>query len=387
MVIDRCDLRLHLQMNDPDGNELRHQSTLRKHGQFIIKKLNRVWSIDGHDNLSRFGFEIYGCIDAYSQYIIWCYMGHSNRSQISVSKQYLETVCTMGKFPKRIRSDMGRELALLFASHLSLRRTDKSDLPFHKAYSFGTSIKNQRIEAWWNLLANGQTDNWRTLFGGLEDRGLFDGGNIDTLCLQHIYMTMLRTHIHTFVQTHNTHRIRRQKQHEHYLPTSIPVNMYQYPKPRARDYGSPPNPETIAALEHSQHLDKYDLDEYIPSTTRKILNDLLSAKGLPIMYSWQDDHVYAYGELRVAVWNSINAGGKIDILLPPRKPEEWIAQHEANIEAAQGENLGVMDLSLTDDEELEEFNKSVVHDDDEYEDHELYNSENEDDGIVLDIMG
>jgi len=162
--------------------------------------------------------------------------------------------------------------------------------------------------------------------------------------------------------------------------------MYQYSTPGGRDYGSPHNPETIAALEHSQPLDQYDLDEYIPSTTQKILNDL-RAKGLPITYSWQDDYVDAFGELHVAVWNFINAGGKIEILLHPRKPEDSIAKHEANIEAARGENLGVMDLGLTDDEELEEFNESVVHDNDEYEDYELDNSENEDDGIVLDIMG
>ena len=113
----------------------------------------------------------------------------------------------------------------------------------------------------------------------------------------------------------------------------------------------------------------------------------VTAKGLPITYSWHDDHVYAYGELSVAVWNFIHAGGNIEILLPPRKPEEWIAKHEANIEAARGDNLGVMDLGLSDDVELEEFNESVVHDDDEYEDHELDNSEKEDDGIVLDSMG
>jgi len=95
---------------------------------------------------------------------------------------------------------------------------------------------------------------------------------------------MLQTHIHTFIQTYNTYRIRRQTQHEHYLPTAIPVNMYEYSKPGARDYGSPPNPETIAALEHSQHLNKHDLDKYIPSTTWRILNNLLSAKGLPITY-------------------------------------------------------------------------------------------------------
>jgi len=49
MIIVRHDLRLHLQMNNPDGNELWRQSTLRKCGQFIVKGPNRVWSIDGHD--------------------------------------------------------------------------------------------------------------------------------------------------------------------------------------------------------------------------------------------------------------------------------------------------------------------------------------------------
>jgi len=82
---------------------------------------------------------------------------------------------------------MYRELALLCASHLSLRQTDEPDLLFHEAYCFGTSTKNQRIEAWWNLFANLPTDSWHTLIGGVEDRGLFDGGNIDKLCPQHIY--------------------------------------------------------------------------------------------------------------------------------------------------------------------------------------------------------
>jgi hypothetical protein len=163
--------------------------------------------------------------------------------------------------------------------------------------------------------------------------------------------------------------------------------MHQYAKPGTRDYASTPNPETIAALEHSQHLDKYDLDKYIPLTTPKILNELLSANGLPLMYSWQDDHRYTYGELCVVVWNCINAGVKIEIQLPTPKPQEWIAKHEANIAAARGENLGVMDLGLTNDEELEEFNESVVHNDDEFEVHDLNLSENEVDGIVLDIMG
>jgi hypothetical protein len=46
-----------------------------------------------------------------------------------------------------------------------------------------------------------------------------------------------------------------------------------------------------------------------------------------------------------------------------------------------------MDLGLTDDEELEEFKKCEVHDNDEYEYYELDHSENEDDGVELNIMG
>jgi hypothetical protein len=164
------------------------------------------------------------------------------------------------------------------------------------------------------------------------------------------------------------------------------VYINQYSQPGAHDYGSPPNPETITGLKHSQHPIEDDLDEYIPSTTWKILNNLLSTKWLPITYSWQDSHDYAYGELRVAVWNFINAGGKIEIVLPPRKPVERIAKYEANIEPARGEHLGVVDLGLTDDEELEEFNESVDHDDDEYEDHNLDNSENIDNGNVLNTI-
>jgi len=120
MVVDRRDLRLHLQMNDPHGNELRRQSPIPKRGQFIVMGPNRVLSIDGHEKLKCFGFEIYECIDAYSRYIIWRYVGHSNQTQISVSKHYLQTARTRGNFPKLIRSDMGREFALLCASHLFL---------------------------------------------------------------------------------------------------------------------------------------------------------------------------------------------------------------------------------------------------------------------------
>ena len=78
--------------------------------EFYIQGPNRVLSIDGHDKLSRFGFEIYGAIDAYSRYIVWCYIGISNRTAVSVNKQYLRFVRNTMHIPQVIRSDKGNIL-------------------------------------------------------------------------------------------------------------------------------------------------------------------------------------------------------------------------------------------------------------------------------------
>ena len=59
-----------MQKVDPVGIELRTKGLAQKRGQFMIKGPKRVWSIDGHDKLSRLGFQIYGAIDAYSRYMV-----------------------------------------------------------------------------------------------------------------------------------------------------------------------------------------------------------------------------------------------------------------------------------------------------------------------------
>src|SRR5207302_5352440 len=127
----------------------------------------------------------------------------------------------------------------------ALRRAQNPELPLIKAYFYGISTKNQRIESWWNLLANTQTDTWRNLFTDLEKSGYFDGGSIDIICLQYIYMKMIRTHIQTFIQVHNTYRIRCQRNREHYLPTERPNKLYNYPPTGIQDYGTAPDPQVV----------------------------------------------------------------------------------------------------------------------------------------------
>jgi len=92
-------------------------ATSRWRKEYLVKGPNLVFSIAGHDTLSRFGFEIYGAIDAYSCYIVWCYVAISNRTAVSVNKQYLGLIRHTLHMPMVIRSDKGNyNLLLLYPS-------------------------------------------------------------------------------------------------------------------------------------------------------------------------------------------------------------------------------------------------------------------------------
>jgi hypothetical protein len=78
---------------------------------------NFLWCLDGHDKLVQYGIEIYAAVDAYSRKIIWFYCGDSNRTPISVLKQYLKAVKAVGVCP---RTDKGTETILLADCHFSL---------------------------------------------------------------------------------------------------------------------------------------------------------------------------------------------------------------------------------------------------------------------------
>ena len=368
---------------DPIGVEARTRCQIRKRGQFMVKGPNRVWSIDGHDKLSRFGFQIYAAIDAYSRYIVWCYIGHSNRTAISVNKQYLATVGSIKLIPKLIRSDKGGETTLLCNSHLALRRAANSQLPLSKAYSYGTSTKNQRIESWWNLLANAQTDTWRNLFTDLERQGYFDGGSIDVICMQYVYMKMIRTHVQTFVQVHNTHRIRRQRNREHYLPTGQPCQLYHYPPDGVKDYGSVPNPDILKALE--QQVTSYSLDQYLTESTEFQCRQLLHAGGYRTEFSFQDNHQEAYIFLRQAVSQYVEQGGlNIVVLEPPIGADEWITVQQ-RYEQEAGGPPNEFRLDLTDDEKEEVFDEDEIIDTDGMENNEELLEDFLDDGFILNI--
>ena len=132
---------------DPEGIKRRRNDLQRTRGDFSVPGPNHLWSINGHDKLSFWGFQIYAGIDAYSRYITWIYYGNSNQTGLSVLRQYLDTLKSENKQPRFIRSDKGGETTLLAAAHHALYMKYNPAAPIRDCYWYGTSTSNQRIEA------------------------------------------------------------------------------------------------------------------------------------------------------------------------------------------------------------------------------------------------
>ena len=252
---------------------------------------------------------------------------------------------------------------LLAESHLTLRRANRPELPFTKAYSYGKSTKNQRIEAWWNILTEAQTQEWKIYFAKLEAEGYFDGGETDKSCLQFLYMHMIRSHIHRFIEIHNSHPIRFQRNREHYLPTGQPYLMYYYPE-SGKNYHEKIDERVLAALE--KEVENYDLDEYLPETTCRLYERLLKEGGYPNVFIYSDPrHKDAYIYLRDRVSQYIADGNEVQLVSRPAGAAEWIAANTTHeIEIHRGSIIGqpsdtFMQLVPTDDED-EEHSEAVT---------------------------
>jgi transposase InsO family protein len=80
-----------LRLVDMDGLEARRRHRLQRR-IFHADGPDQVWSVDGHDKLSRWGFPIHGCNDVYSRYLIWLRVGESNHDPRYILAYYLDAV-------------------------------------------------------------------------------------------------------------------------------------------------------------------------------------------------------------------------------------------------------------------------------------------------------
>jgi hypothetical protein len=349
--LTREDVRNIVRELDPDAVRARDRREDRRRRRFTVKGPNRYWSADGHDKLAYFGFQIYGIIDAYSRMIIGVFVGVSNRTQIAVLAFFLHCIRLHNCFPKKLRTDKGSETLLMASAQVKLRRQEKGeDLPFAKAYTFGPSTKNQRIEAWWNTLASGQTESWKRFFESLHEADLFDGeSKYDLMAIRFVYMEHLRKHIQNFVTLHNIATIRPQRLRADYLRDGVPEELY-YCHWDVRDYGTVPTGATEELLaQFEDDLKPYDFTVYQTPQVKELCEELLEVAGLT--YSFEkfkpgldQPHVTAYRYLRRALREYEEVTGIVlENIEPPRGGEQWFAgmqEAEEELERAIRENRG-----------------------------------------------
>ena len=196
---------------------------------------------------------------------------------------------------------------------LRFRRYNNPNLPFRKAYLFGKSTRNIRIESWWSQLISSQTAPWKAYFEQLKGEGHFDGSEIDKNYLQFLYIDELRHQIYSFVEVHNTHTIWNQRNHD-YLPTGKPFMMYKYPADGVQNYISEPNQPLLKHLQ--AEVQDWDPNQYITPEVEQFCIECLVKGGfqprelMDFSHS-NNEHKLAYIYLKDEMLKFLQGGGTL----------------------------------------------------------------------------
>lgn len=129
-----------LQEMDPEGYERRRRGELKRRA-YTNPGPNYYWHIDGYNKLKPDRFAIHGCIDGYSQKVIWLRLDRTNNNPVVIARYYMDAVKEYGGCPQKLRSDCGTENGLVAAAQCFFIGSDL-------AHIYGTSPHNQRIEGW-----------------------------------------------------------------------------------------------------------------------------------------------------------------------------------------------------------------------------------------------
>ncbi|EDO35081.1 predicted protein [Nematostella vectensis] len=122
---------------------------------------NWCWHIDGHDKLKKYGFAIHAAIDGFSRRILWCHNDSTNNDPVYIAKYYYDFVV----------ENQGLMLGRKTASWQVVKCTWKAQI----SHDYGTSMKNQRIEAYWSIQRHRNSIFWEQLFKAFVTLAMFPG--------------------------------------------------------------------------------------------------------------------------------------------------------------------------------------------------------------------
>ena len=201
-------VRLALQVIDPQGVEMRRKHRLKRRKYFSLGP-NEIWHIDGNDKLKPFGFCIHGAIDGFSRKMLWLKVSESNKDPEIIVSYYINALKKLSGAPRKIRADRGTENVHICSSQRFLRRHHIDACAGEKSFQYGRSVSNQRIESWWSYLKKDTLEVWVNYFKDLRDQGLYnDTDNLNVEALKFCFYGCLQTDLDDTFEYWNNHRIR-----------------------------------------------------------------------------------------------------------------------------------------------------------------------------------
>src|SRR6266566_4553639 len=163
-----------------DSVHTRRDRLQQRRGGWTCPGPNYSWSIDGYRKLAPYGFEIYAGIDAYSRFIPWFYVGVCSGTAWNVFAQYINVVANGGYLPLLLSADRGSETPLVAGAHYYLSAAvrdgpspvqrqrpsnpleqDGTGLHFKDCFVYCKSLRNIKIESWWDKMNRGRAIVWR----------------------------------------------------------------------------------------------------------------------------------------------------------------------------------------------------------------------------------
>nr|XP_022287685.1 uncharacterized protein LOC111100282 isoform X2 [Crassostrea virginica] len=268
MNITRSISREIVKFLDAEGVKRRKQRRLRRR-QYFSKGPNFVWHLDGYDKLKPYGISIHGCIDGFSRRVIWLEADVTNKRPEVIAEYYLDAIQNLNGIPQKIRADPGTENGIIATFHAFMKRDNN-------AVTLGSSTSNQRIERFWGLLRQMKADFWIHHFKGLMfDDLLRPGDPLHILCVQYVYLPMLKRDIKDVMDHWNNHSIRKQNLGD--TIHGIPETLFRNPEiVGSSDYLQVVDRNVVLHLKRLITNDFKDIDNHFVEVASSILyyNDL-----------------------------------------------------------------------------------------------------------------
>ena len=210
LVVSAHTVREILKFLDGEGVRGRRIGRLKRR-DYVNPGPNFVWHIDGYDKLKPFGFAIHGAIDGYSRRILWVELGISNNNPKVILKYFVDTIKKLKTIPCIIRSDRGTENIHVQDLQQTLRAHDGDEF-CNKAFLYGKSSSNQRIEAWWRILRQQSMGFYINLFKDMVCQGILDTGNqLHIHSLRFAFWDLIESDLNRTAIEWNRHRLQVKK--------------------------------------------------------------------------------------------------------------------------------------------------------------------------------